>query len=463
MANKLDSTDGVVRNPNAAKGRGCKNWIATVLADRSKPGGLDRKFWKKPRRGFYEVPAELKVGDVIEFAGDSYNSLGKKHSNRIYGIVEAVTKSELFTTNFFDTAAEAFDEIKKRGIVQHERVQVTPLGQVKRDHSKPIPTVAASPQKPKETVQPLKPLPQAVADKFSDGAFVIWNSRLNAAALDPQDVRDMALAYGLPESLVPEYAGDRAIVSRVIDRNASKLKRKGWVLSALKRHNNHVLLTIHKTDKDPDARLTDLPQVGTIEWLAEPKDNNGGGWDDSLRGDHEVAKLLNTEFQQLRGKIAGTDWSISLVGYLQSECAAVSWRDDGRVYWVPPYYIDRVKELQGFLKLVGVNLAIAEIDGEVKESVQEVVVESLNDQVENFLAEVEAFNGKQKPSTYQDRLEQYHTLVKKATVWKETHKAAAGVYQDAIDKLELLSEKVDELLEERKQIRVKRDGTIEYL
>lgn len=295
-----------------------------------------------------------------------------------------------------------------------------------------------------------------MAKKFSDGAFVMWNARLKAAALDPNDVKDMALAAGLPESIVPEYPGDRQIVSRVLDRNASKIRRQGYVLSKLKRTQSHVLMTIHETSRDVEHRQTELPQAGTLEWTPET------GAIVSPEG-HPVADWLDYHYQELLGKISGTDWSTTLVSYLVNECYAQAWRDDGRVYWVPPAGLDNVKALQDWLKAVGVSLAIVEIDTSVKDSVVEVVESSLVDQLDELQAEVDGFDGLQKPSTYSDRLDKYHDLRKRVIVHCETLGIAKTTAGKLLSKLEDMEVKVTEHLTHREKVRVKRDGTIEYL
>lgn len=293
---------------------------------------------------------------------------------------------------------------------------------------------------------------------YKDGAFLVWNSRLTSPAMDPDDVRDMALAAGLPESIVPEYAGDRAIISRILDGNASKLKRKGWALTSLKRSGKYVLVSIHRVNKDVEKQEAKLPQVGTLEWTAEPPDATSG-----IVSDHEVGQYLDGEYRKLRGKITGSDWTSSLVRYLVDECYAMSWREDGRVYWVPPIGLPKVRELQTWLKSVGVSLAVAEIDSQVRDSVVEVVESSLVDQLDGLAAEVESFNGRQKPSTYTDRLEQFHTLRKRAIVHCETLGIAKETAEAIKAKLDEMETTVADHLEERKKIRVKRDGTIEYL
>lgn len=324
-------------------------------------------------------------------------------------------------------------------------------GQIKKT-SKPVPVA------PSVSSSVLGSNMGTTSDTYKNGAFVFWNNRLHSPAMDPADVVLMAEAAGLPASIVPDYAGDRQVLSRVIDGNASKLKRKGWVLSSLKRANNHLLMTVHETNKDPDARVTDLPQVGTIEWFAEQADP-----DNKVLSDHPVGEWLNHEYQQLRDKIVGQDWTSTLVAYLVNECYAVSFREDGRVYWVPPVGLAKVKELQSWIKQIGVNIAIAEIDADVQDSVQEVVRESLFDQLESLKSEIDNFNGRQKPSTYSDRIDQLHTLRKRAIVFTETLTDLRDESAELLSSIDTMDNSVEKMLEERKQIRVKRDGTIEYL
>lgn len=61
-----------------------KNWVATVTMDKTKPGGLERKFWGKGTAGWVEIPADFELGMVIEFAGDYYTGSGRKSSRRVY-------------------------------------------------------------------------------------------------------------------------------------------------------------------------------------------------------------------------------------------------------------------------------------------------------------------------------------------------------------------------------------------
>lgn len=299
-------------------------------------------------------------------------------------------------------------------------------------------------------------MPTKKTNKYSDGAFVVWNARLKSEALDPEDVRSMALAAGLPESIVPEYAGDRQIVSRVLNGHSAKLKKLGYVLSPLKRTKSHVLMSIHETSRDIEARETELPQTATLEWTPET------GGIISPEG-HDVAVYLDGKYQELLGKITGTDWSSTLTDYLVVECYAQAWRDDGRVYWIPPIALNKVRELQDWLGALGVSLAIAEIDGAVRDSVVEVVETSLVDQLDELQNEVDNFNGLQKPSMYVDRIEQYHDLRKRVIVHTETLGIAKATAGAMLDKLEAMSDQVEEHLEYRQTIRVKRDGTVEDL
>ncbi len=87
--------DGAIWNFNASSGKRAKNWVAVVRSDRMAPGGLDRRFL---RRGSGEwVAADVRVGDVIEFAGDNYTSRGQKLASREYEKVMAILPGVLVT------------------------------------------------------------------------------------------------------------------------------------------------------------------------------------------------------------------------------------------------------------------------------------------------------------------------------------------------------------------------------
>lgn len=89
-----------------------RNWCATVTANPTAPGGMDRNFWPRARKNnalfFYVVPPELHTPCVIEFGADYVAFSGRKHPKRWHGVLVEVTRTELVLTAC-SGAREAFD------------------------------------------------------------------------------------------------------------------------------------------------------------------------------------------------------------------------------------------------------------------------------------------------------------------------------------------------------------------
>lgn len=290
-----------------------------------------------------------------------------------------------------------------------------------------------------------------VEKKWSNGAFVFVRA-VGLKPYDPQDVRDMATAMGVDENVVPEYAGDRATVARAINACNSGLSRSGWLVRSIKRSHTHVLYGIVREDKNAADETLDHEFESTLEWKKEPTG-------DSIEGDHHVAQKINAEYQRLRGNIIPADWTKTLTSYLTSDCSATGMRDDGRVYWVPPQTLDKVRTLRDFLKSIGIHVVLAEIESEVREVVKEAARESLTEKLTALQAEVEAFDGKQKPSTYAKRIEEAQSLRKQAVLYKEALGVAVDKTVSILDTLELHTER---LLDIRESCTISRSGEIVY-
>jgi hypothetical protein len=290
-----------------------------------------------------------------------------------------------------------------------------------------------------------------VQTKWSNGAFVFVRAQ-GIKPYDPQDVRDMATALDIDEAIVPDYAGDRATVARAINGCNSGLSRSGWLVRSIKRSHTHVLYGIVREDKNQAEETLAHNFESTLEWKKEPTG-------DSIEGEHFVAKKIDAEYQRLRGKIIPADWTKSLTEYLTNDCSATAMRDDGRVYWVPPQTLDKVRALGEFLKGIGIYVVCCEIESESVEVVKEAAQESLTDKLESLQAEVDAFDGKQKPSTYSKRIEEAQRLKKQAVLYN----AALGV---AVDKtvgiLDALEQHTEKLLDIRESCTIARNGDIIY-
>jgi len=284
-------------------------------------------------------------------------------------------------------------------------------------------------------------------NRFTTGAFVFTRAR-GLAPRDPETLHPLAAQHKLPESIIPTYAGDRAAIGRAIAQTSSGLHREGFLLRPIRRTSSEVIYGIVREQKDESGRTLDHQQEGTVSWAAEP--------DASLvQATYPIARRVADAYQDLRGKVVAEDWSSTITSFLEQHDSARI-RGDGRVYWVPPQHVDAIKQLGAFLAEVGIDLILCELEPEVRNMVEQVASESIEDQLEHLQAEVTAFDGTQKPSTYQRRLDEYQRLRQRATLYKDA--LGVGVERAAmvLDELEV---KVQSLLAIRRQTVIHRDGS----
>ena len=70
--------------------------------------------------------------------------------------------------------------------------------------------------------------------KFATGAFVFSRARRVRPVLR-DDVVPIALRHGLPESIVPSYAGDRAAIGRAIAKTDTIPNGQTYLLRPIRR------------------------------------------------------------------------------------------------------------------------------------------------------------------------------------------------------------------------------------
>jgi len=285
-------------------------------------------------------------------------------------------------------------------------------------------------------------------NRFTTGALVFSRSARGLAPRDPESLQPLASQHSLPSSIVPNYAGDRAAIGRAIAQTSSGLYREGFLLRPIRRTSSEVIYGIVREQKDESGRTLDHQQEGTVSWAAEP--------DASLvQATHPIARRVADAYQSLRGKVVAEDWSSTITSFLEQHDAARI-RGDGRVYWVPPQRVDAVKQLGAFLAEVGIDLILCELEPEVRNVVEQVASESIEDQLEHLQAEVTAFDGTQKPSTYQRRLETYSALRQRATLYRDA--LGVGVERASLV-LDELEQKVQTMLDIRRNTVIHRDGS----
>ena len=284
--------------------------------------------------------------------------------------------------------------------------------------------------------------------KFSTGAFVFTRTR-GLEPRNPTDLHPLALQHGIDPAFIPSYPGDRIAIMRAITHASRGLANEGFLLRPIRRTSSEVIYGIVREQKDEATRRLDHDFEDTIAWSAEPDPA-------VITGGHDVANRVREAYQNLRGKIVADDWSSSITTYLESHDAA-RMRGDGRVYWVPPQRLEEIRKLSSFLSEVGIDLIMCEIEPETRTVVQDVAQVSIDDELDRLQAEATAFDGKQKPTTYSRRLDEYQRLRQRAVLYRDALGVGADKAAQVLDELE---QKVSSMLELRKTITVHRDGSV---
>ena len=267
-------------------------------------------------------------------------------------------------------------------------------------------------------------------DKYSNGAFLFFRTGAQCVPLTPLEVEARATQHGIAQTIVPAYAGDRQAVSRAISQVSAHLSRQGWLLRPITQTRHKVVYGIVREEKNQVSETLDHNHSDNLEWCDE---HHNGHY---VHGTHEIARRVDSAYQELRGKIVSGDWSETITHYLIDICLAQAIRDDGRVYWVAPAHLTAVRQLQPFLESVGISLVVCEVESEAKTVVQQAAQEGLAAQLQTLQDEIAAFDGQQKPTTYRLRVEALQALRKRATVYSSTLGIATDQVQAMVDQLE---------------------------
>ena len=283
--------------------------------------------------------------------------------------------------------------------------------------------------------------------KFANGAFVFTRAR-GLTARTPNEVVPIAQRHGIDPSVIPPYAGDRAAIGRAFARTDTKIAGTQYLLRPIRRTSTEVTYGIVREDKNGSDHL-DHEHEATVTWKAEP-DPAG------IEGHHTIANRVGLAYAKLRGRLVSEDWTSCVTSELE-KLGAVPMRDDGRVHWLPQSSLDQLRKLQGFLSEVGVTMFIAEVEGENRGTVTEIVTESVDDQLHKLEIEVRDFDQTQKPSMFAKRLELYQALRQKALLYQSALGIGAERTTAVLSELE---KKVSAMLDVRKGMTVHKDGRV---
>jgi hypothetical protein len=280
--------------------------------------------------------------------------------------------------------------------------------------------------------------------RFANGAFLFSRAR-GVEPRAPDVIESLAQSHGFGLDDIPTYAGDRAAFSRAVASARAGLPKEGYLLRPIKRSSSEMVFGIVREEKDVTAATIDHDCEATVSWSAEP--------DSAVQGDHPIAHRVADAFSHLRGKVVADDWSTCITGYLERHGAARI-RSDGRVSWIPPQRLDAVRRYSALLAEVGIDLVLCEIEPEATAVVERVAAESIDEQLTKLQEEADAFDGRQKPSTYARRLDEYQRLRERAVLYRD----ALGVgVQQAETVLGELETKVSTMLDIRRKTVIHRD------
>ena len=290
--------------------------------------------------------------------------------------------------------------------------------------------------------------------QYKSGAFIFLRKD-GVPPMDPAVITAKALAEGIDEVVIPKYAGDRMTVFRTLRSQTLKQARLGWLLRPIKREKRVVVYGVTRETKDVEAETLEHDHETNFYWKAEVPEviRSTGG--------HPVVDDVNTEYQSLRGKIVGDDWTSTITSWFVNQCHAISMREEGIIYWCPPQSLPEVKKLKKFLfSNVGIYIGIAEIKASEREDqqvVREAVDTSLASQLSEFEAEVEKFNGKERTTVYTLRMERYVELKKRANLYHAALSIGVERIEGALSKLE---QQVSAMLDLRQLVTVHSDGLV---
>lgn len=285
---------------------------------------------------------------------------------------------------------------------------------------------------------------------YQNGAFLFYRVSSTCQPMMPSAIEALARQHGIRESIVPAYAGDRQTVARALSQISSQVSRSGWMLRPIKQSKSEVVYGIVKEEKNQSSERLNYDHEALVSW------SNEGGNGDYIKGGHEIAIKVDEAYRTLRYHVVAADWTESLTTYLVGDCVAQAIRDDGRVYWVAPAHLASVRQLQPFLEAVGISLVLCEVEAASKSVVQAAAQEGLAEQLATLQAEIDQFDGQQKPSTYRLRVEALQALRKRATVYAGTLGIATDHVQASIDQLESIAQR---MLSIRETTVIHKDGS----
>ena len=273
--------------------------------------------------------------------------------------------------------------------------------------------------------------------KFKSGAFVFSRAR-GVEPRRPSEIVPLLTKHQLQPDIVPEYAGDRAAIGRAFTTAKAGLGKEGLLLRPIQRSQGELVYGVVRETPDALDQRIEHEFESVIRWSAEPHP-------EVVHGDHFVAHRVEAAYKSLRGMLTAEDWSGAITRFLEDHDAAKV-RSDGRVFWIPPQNIAEVRKFGAFLAELGIDLILCEIEPASQSVARGAAQGNIDDQLAKLQAEVAAFDGTQRPSTYARRLDEFQRLRQRALLYRDALGLGAEQAESVLTELE---GKVNTMLELR--------------
>jgi len=300
--------------------------------------------------------------------------------------------------------------------------------------------------------------------RYKNGATVFTRSQ-GITAKTPEEVAKLAADLGLPEGIVPEYAGDREAIGRAIGDMQRVVHRDAYLLRPIvKNKGKEASWGIVKETRDEVTEKVSHFQEDLVRWEAaetqEYKDPNTGKpklrevHPAKLMGDHPVAGRVRAQYESLEGKIRTEDWTRKVQEFL-TELGCFPMRSDGRVYFAPRPLLEKVRAFKSLLSEVGVDLLISDPEPEDMPVVQAAVQENLGEVLARMEKQVATYDGSNNESTYEKRLQEYKALKQKIDLYQTSLGIGASKAEGMLQALET---KVHAMLGIKQQAKAEKEG-----
>ena len=288
------------------------------------------------------------------------------------------------------------------------------------------------------------------AAKFKDGA-IVFAVPAGIRAKTHDELIALAKTLGLPEGVVPEYAGDREAVNRAVSDMQRVVWRDGYLIRPIvKRIKAEAVWGIIKEVKDETTRVLSHAQEDKVRWVIAEEEEfiTAAGKKEKrvvrealIQGDHPIASKIRTQYETLVGKIRTEDWTLKVSEFLGD---IGCFRMKRAVFYVPQPVLGKVQSYAKLLVDVGIDLLICEVEPQQVQVVQRRAQETLMETLEGLSQQIEKFDGlTQREGTYKAKLDEFKMLQSKIALYKDS----LGIGVDKADALLLsLTNKVKKFL-----------------